>query len=199
MKRTFIGLLLISMVFTATACNGSFGRSVSQSPAIEVSNETATESSDVALGSEGISITLPKDFTAGGLDLSDNPDVTTTFSNSARTIAIFAIKELKSEINENDEYSAYDYLKMQYSNLPDGVVSNQILTSPEGEPVLSEDSGINYFEYTYLNLSEESFKYFNTAYESDDAFWLVQFVCAVDDYDSNKADFIKWAKTVSFY
>lgn len=199
MKKILVGLLLMSMIFATTACSASSGKSASSALAADSANETVSQSSDVALGSEGISITLPKDFEVGKLNLSDNPDITTTFSNSAGTIAILVIKELKSEVDENNEYSAYDYLVAQHSNLPDSVMDNQVLMSPEGEPIFSEVDGINYFEYTYLNLSEESFKYFNTAYESDDAFWLVQFACAVDDYDSNKSDFIKWAKTVSFY
>lgn len=83
--------------------------------------------------------------------------------------------------------------------LPDGAISGNVLTDAEGNYVLSEDDGVEYYEYSYLDIGLDAFKYFNTAYESDDAFWLVQFFCTEDDYDSNKADFIKWAKTVSFY
>lgn len=196
MKRILIGFLLISMTFATTACSGSSGKSISPVSASEVVNETATQSYDVALSSEGISITLPKDFTVGKLNLSDNPDITTTFSNTAGTIAIFAIKEFKSEIDVN---SVSDYLQLQCENMPEGAISGNLVTDAEGNHVLSEDDGVDYYEYTYFDIGSDSFKYLNTAYESADAFWLVQFCCIEDDYDSNKANFIKWAKTVSFY
>ena len=196
MKKILIGLLLISTAFTATACSGSPRKSLSQVSAVETVNETTAQSTDVALGSEGISITLPEDFAVGGLDLSDNPDITTVFSNTNGTIAILAIKELKSEIDVN---SASDYLQLQCDNLPEGVIPGNTLKDPKGNYILSENDGVEYFEYTDLNIGSDSFEYLSTAYESDDAFWLVQFTCASDEYASNKSDFIKWAKTVSFY
>ncbi len=190
MKIILIGLLLVSMTFATTACSGSSGKS------IPVVNETDTQSDDVTLGSEGISITLPKDFKVGGVDLSDNPDITTTFSNTAGTIVICTIKDLKSEINLN---SVSDYLQLQCENVPEGALSFNLLTDTEGNYVLPKDDGVEYYEYNYFDIGSETLKFLNTAYESDDAFWLVQFCCTEDDYDSNKADFIKWAKTVSFY
>ena len=95
--------------------------------------------------------------------------------------------------------SASDYLRLQFENMPEDVQSNNVIVDTEGNSVLFEEDGVEYYEYTDFDLLSDSYKYLSTAYESDDAFWLVQFCCDVDDYDSNKADFIKWAKTVSFY
>lgn len=198
MKRMLIGLLLVSMILSVTACSSSSNKLPLRDSNADGVNESATQSSDVTLGSEGISITLPKDFAADKLDLSDNTDIITSFSNDNETIAIFVIKELKSDLDGIN--SASEYLQVQCDNMPDGVISgDKIFKDTEGNYILDEDDGVEYFEYTNINIGSDSFKYLSTAYESDDAFWFVQFTCAVDDYDSNKADFIKWAKTVSFY
>lgn len=64
---------------------------------------------------------------------------------------------------------------------------------------LKEEDGLTYFEYEYTD--EETgdiYSYFVPLYKSDEAFWFFQFASFKEDYETYRAQFIEWAKTVEF-
>lgn len=54
---------------------------------------------------------------------------------------------------------------------------------------------IPYFEYS-STVSGVDYKYIGACYESDDAFWFVNFGTTASKYDSVKEDFERWAASV---
>ena len=59
------------------------------------------------------------------------------------------------------------------------------------------ENGRPIFEYT-VESEGVTYAYYTSAYESDDAFWLVQFACYQSDYATLRPLFVQWADTVSF-
>lgn len=53
--------------------------------------------------------------------------------------------------------------------------------------------------FTYTDTTDGTdYKFLVCIYQSETAFWSVQFMSPTADYEKNEADFIKWANTVSF-
>ena len=64
---------------------------------------------------------------------------------------------------------------------------------------ITKEGTIPVFEYDFTNPdSKVTYHYYTTMHESEKAFWLVQFVCEASKASSRKAEFVNWAKTVSF-
>ena len=62
-----------------------------------------------------------------------------------------------------------------------------------------KEGSVPYFEYTFKNPETGvTYSYFTAMYESEKAFWLVQFACGEGDYAKKKADFIGYASSVKF-
>jgi hypothetical protein len=64
-----------------------------------------------------------------------------------------------------------------------------------GSPI--EEDGLTYFTYT-AESDGTGFTYVGYCFRGSDAYWLVQIYCATSDYESMKADFTAWAKSVTF-
>jgi hypothetical protein len=60
--------------------------------------------------------------------------------------------------------------------------------------VISED-GVTYFVFE-SNLSDGSYTYLAAAYKGSDAYWLVQFACSTEQYESMKPELLKYAQSV---
>ncbi len=78
-----------------------------------------------------------------------------------------------------------DISHMEYANLV-------IETNRKGENPKEQD-GITYYTYT----DNAGYIYLATVHESNEAFWLVQFVCEAQEYDDMKDTFFTYAKSVS--
>lgn len=64
---------------------------------------------------------------------------------------------------------------------------------------LQTSNGQVWFTYEATDYeANATYSYYVTAHKSADAFWLVQFACEKDDFDSMRSDFENWAKTVEF-
>jgi outer membrane murein-binding lipoprotein Lpp len=61
----------------------------------------------------------------------------------------------------------------------------------------TEEDGLTYFTYTAETDGTE-FTYVGYCFRGDDAYWMVQMYCATSDFESMKADFTAWAKSVTF-
>jgi hypothetical protein len=71
-----------------------------------------------------------------------------------------------------------------------------IATNKKGSDPKEKD-GIVY--YTYETLTDGiHYTYLATAHKSENAYWLVQFVCEKKEYNDRKDDFFRYAKSVKF-
>ena len=61
---------------------------------------------------------------------------------------------------------------------------------------IKHDGDIPYYEYNFR--SELNYRYYTAHFESEDAFWGVQFFCAKNRYDKNFAVFSEWAHAITF-
>lgn len=175
MKR-FTALLLAALMLIALAACGS---------------DNKTEE-DKKIGASGISMVLPADFKVyDEIDKDLLPDLAVAFSNKNGDIAIYVIREDLSGIKDSDNYTADDYLQAQH----------EVSTGTDTSDILESD-GVKYYTYSYVNDEDAddivSLKYLNIACRSDDSCWLLQFCCRSESFDANKANFIKWSKTVTF-
>jgi hypothetical protein len=59
------------------------------------------------------------------------------------------------------------------------------------------ENGRPVFEYEYTSGSN-TYKYYTSLYESDEAYWIVQFACLKQTYDKLRASFANMADIVSF-
>ena len=71
-----------------------------------------------------------------------------------------------------------------------------IKANPSLSPKIIKEDGLTYF--VFEQQWEELFKYRIYIYQTDDAYWLVQFATPADKYDYWSDCFNKWAKSVKF-
>ncbi len=103
------------------------------------------------------------------------------------TVAVFILKE-EFSLMEGFE----DYTLEQYADL---VLQANSARSPER----ADTDGLTCMKYSFFNAEEnETYTYLASLYKSDNAFWMVQFVCKAEDYAEHEAYFIERAKTVTF-
>lgn len=98
-----------------------------------------------------------------------------------------ALKESYTDlekVNITSENSLEDYASL--------VVSNNKLDSE-----LINKDGVVYFEYV-KEMNGKNIYYLATVNKSEDAFWLIQFICSEKNKDKYKPKFLEWSKTVSF-
>ena len=133
----------------------------------------------------------------------------------------FAVEELRIELDdsfkpqENDLYAALlksnrravgvIILREEKSTVGDSVKSaddyaalTKAMTEMSGRTIgeIKHDGDIPYYEYTFR--SQLMYKYYTAHFESEDAFWGVQFFCAENRYDKCIDAFSIWAHSVTF-
>ena len=127
---------------------------------------------------EEMKISLPEDF-----EESEAGGYTAVFANE--DTAVLVIREDKADLE--------DYVKdmEEYVQL--------VLSANESRGVkdVVYETGRPTFEYDYT-ASNATYRYYTVVYESDEAFWLVQFACAKDNYDAYKPSFVQFADMVVF-
>ena len=110
-----------------------------------------------------------------------------TAALGSEDVAVFFIKE---EFSLAEGFG--DYTLEQYGEL---VVKNNGLTAD----ALKSENGLKYFEYEAQNPdSKVNYCYVGFMYKANDAFWIVQFAVAEEEYEAYRSDFGKWAGTVTF-
>ena len=132
---------------------------------------------------DGLTISLPGVF-------KENTEVEASWGYNScyesNNIVIYTIKDSFSEKKRLEELTIDDYAsliyKANYSKDLNGIVKIDGLTTIEYEDIMKESN------VTYIS--------FVTLFKGKDAFWIVQFMCPKEMYDTYKPDFIKWAKTV---
>ena len=73
---------------------------------------------------------------------------------------------------------------------------NVVIEKKFGAPQITKD-GVTYFEYV-KEMNGKNIYYLATVNKSEDAFWLIQFICSEKNKDKYKPKFLEWSKTVSF-
>ena len=108
-----------------------------------------------------------------------------TYYYESSDVIVTALKEsftsLKS-LGVNNETTLEEYTKL-------------ILTSNNKEEELKTRNDYMYFEYT-STVDGDDFYYIAATYKSDDAFWLINFMCMKSDKNKFKEKFLSWADTV---
>ena len=67
----------------------------------------------------------------------------------------------------------------------------------EYDATVAEIEGLTAF--TYFSVSDgDTYKFLVCIYQSEDAFWSVQFMALAAEYDQNEKQFIEWAKQITF-
>ncbi len=130
---------------------------------------------------EGMTITLTNSFWEKAMD-------GFTACYDSRKDAVFVLKEAFSMLEGAEELTLDEYAEL--------VRKNNASKSPSE---IKKEDGLTIMEYTFLNESNNTtYGYFLTMFKTSDAFWLVQFTCDESDYDTHRASFIEWAKSIKF-
>ncbi len=136
----------------------------------------------------------PKTFTSGEVSITltnrfnevENENFTVTYASSK--VAVVLLKETYTDLAAaglTAASTAADYAEV--------VIEVQNLTGS----TVSVENGLTCFTYE-STVDGVTYRYLSTVHKTDDAFWMVQFGCDTDDFDANKADFVTYAKSVSF-
>ncbi len=143
-------------------------------------NSDGTPKENTFTHDSGISITLNEAFKEV-----DYNNYTVAYNSENVTVLV-----LKEEFSLLEGFG--DYTVMQYADM---VRESNSKHSPT---TVSEDEDLVSFEYGYFNKEVNmAYKYFTTMFKGDDAFWLVQFACEEDKYETLKPEMIKYAKSVN--
>lgn len=189
MKR-FLTILLALLLAVSLAGCSSAKLAANPQPAANEPEETpsGTETEEPADSAkskiftcEEMQITLTEDFSEEeGIEA-----YTGVFESS--NSAVFVLREDKSLLSGIDMDR---YLELV-------VEANKNAGHEVGD--VHRKDGIPLFEYDFTNPStNQTFSYYTTVFESDEAFWLVQFTCYASDYSDMVSTFHKYARSVAF-
>ncbi len=143
-------------------------------------NNNAEPKENTFTHDSGFSITLNDSFKE------ENYNNYTVSYNSA-DITVFVLKEEFSLMEGFGDYTVLEYAEMVRES-----------NSKHSPTKIMEDNSLVSFEYGYFNKEENiAYKYFTTLFKGDDAFWLVQFACTADEYETLRPQMIQYAKTVN--
>ena len=129
---------------------------------------------------EDLHITLPEDFQAF-----ENERFTGILLN--QDVGISFLKEPFQQVAGSESLSLEEYGHLVIGE--NGIIGTMLCT----------EYGLTYFEF--LRETQEtgdSVAYFAAVYKSNDAFWLLQFSVAEEDYESLRPDMERWARSVTF-
>lgn len=129
---------------------------------------------------EGMSVTLTDGFTKRSVD-------GFTVAYDSKDVAVLALKE---------SFADFQGIELTLKEYADLVRQSNASRNPTA---VVEKDGLYTMEYSFFNEEEnETYKYLCAMYESEDAFWMVQFACKADAYDSLSDTLLTYAKSVSF-
>ena len=127
-----------------------------------------------------LSITLTDDFKEADFEGYDKG-----FDSSK--VAVFVLREDKSYL------SGLPITLKEYADL---VYNANINRNPQA---VKEEDGLVFFEYEYKPTENGLvYHYYTTVFESDAAFWIVQFAARQDDWAKLRPDVVKYAQSVKF-
>lgn len=193
MKRMITVLLVVILVCSLAACGYSKPNNTntpnnnnSSSAAVATTAPKPTESPDKEIVFGDMKITLPKEFVDNKSLIPSDSDLKCFYIHSLESLAFAALSEKKSDFEKTKVQSVDDYLDVQRDNSKGSITSD-----------IKEDNGLRYFDYEADGSNGEVYKYFSTAFGSDDNYWFVQFYTTKDKYAKYESQFLKWSHTVT--
>ena len=136
----------------------------------------------------------PKDFKVSGMTIT----LTNQFQKATSEgytacyetddVAVFILKETFTLQEGLEDVSLEKYAELVRD-------SNE----SKATTTLYQQGDLTCMEYSFFSEEhDQTYSYFTTMYKSSDAFWLIQFACREEFYDTYKNDFVEWAQSVSF-
>ncbi len=142
---------------------------------------TGCKASPEKFSAEGMTITLTDAFKQ------ETMEGTAAYFESSQALVV-AIREPFTQFDElgmSTEITLEEYMALVVENNTEMQVEHADI---DGLTAFTYENTTNKKEFTFLA----------TVYESDDAFWLIQFACETKNYAQMQEDFVKWAKSVKF-
>jgi len=124
-----------------------------------------------------VSITLMSDFSEFDSDVHY-----ATYSNGE--ISVFVVDFAKEELKDGLTFDEFAEAMVE---------SDEYVASS-----LKTDGALRYFYYDAEGADGEANRYYSYLYETDDTFWVIQFVCDVNEVELYKSVISDYAKTVEF-
>lgn len=110
-----------------------------------------------------------------------------TVAYESKKVAVFALEESFAYFENGEDMSVKEYAQL--------VIENNDLDFSE----LKTSNGLVGCEHTYLNPeSDKLYHYYTYFYQSEDAFWMLQFAVLDKNADKMESQIVKWAKSVEF-
>ena len=133
-------------------------------------------------------------FTSGGMEIvlpdtfrEQSADGYTVCYGSP-TVTVFALREAFSLADGVEDMTVREYADLVY-----------LAYAARSPSPITEEDGLPLMEYTHYEESRgKNFVCLNAMYKAEDAFWIIEFVCAEADYEEYRPQFIEWAKSVKF-
>jgi len=149
----------------------------------------------------GCSLTKRKEkvFEEGGLKITLDDSYISSVSDETGNLTFMSYSSGCAIVAKNESFARLKELKYEPEKMTSKAYADIIVKDNKFDTEVKEDGQLVYFEHTIKNDEEgKTFKYFSVVYKSTEAFWLVHFGCTEDVYEENRADFVKFANTVSF-
>lgn len=172
MKQASAWLLLLSMIITLAGC-----------AAEEITPPTLglLEMEKASYIAAGMEIQLPTEFRA-----LEGTGYTVCYE--ASTAAVFALRE-----GFDLAAGVEDLTLAEYADLV------RVANTTKSPSEVKEEDGLMLIEYTFFVESQNAdYVYLTTMFKTSDAFWMIQFTCQEENYETYRPHFIEWAKSVTF-
>ena len=101
-------------------------------------------------------------------------------------------------VAKNESFEHLAELKHSPDTMTVKEYATVIIEDNKYDATVKEDGALVYFEHTIKNENDGNYKYFSVVYKSTDAFWILRFGCVEEIYEENRADFVRFAKSVIF-
>ena len=168
MKRFLSLILILAAVFALGACG-------------QTEEAVPTEVAPKDFKVSGMTITLTNQF-----QKATSEGYTACYETD--DVAVFILKETFSLQEGLEDLSLDTYAELVRDS-----------SASKASTTIFKQNGLTCMEYSFFSEEhDQTYSYFITVYKSSDAFWLVQFACRKESYDTYKNSFLEWGKSVRF-
>ena len=185
MKKIISAILIIVAVFSLAACK-----------------EETFKDGEVTFHADEMSITLPANFQEVEIKEENQSSEYKEFrfNSGYHKIKIKVFKYEKDKLKEEANMSIGDFFNTKFEEFQNDGAYHDLkkLTDPNNLPYFQ------YYEFENAMFRQTSYgSYYNSVFESDNAFWHIKIQDQKNDFvngefDKNKSDFFQWMQTVTF-
>ena len=130
---------------------------------------------------EGMSITLDRGFSAFEPDRNGY-----LAAYSSKDAAVLVVKEAFADYDGLQNYTLKQY-------------GNKVIEVNRADATLKSEEGLTYFEYDYYNQNvQATYHYYCVLFKGPDAFWMFEFCCLTEKFDTYHPQFTEWAQSIQF-